>query len=86
MDFDHRLHQKVTYLGQDQFLKTIHLFVVIKEEFPNFYSMKTDEEVVIHQLNKFNQVIRNLDLQIRNSFKAKKGELNLEGELYGHKQ
>ena len=82
MDFDYRLHQKATYLGQNEFLRRIPIFVIIKAEFPDMYLMKPDEELIIHQLNKFGQVIHNSDLKIRDSFKAKKEDLKFEGELY----
>lgn len=82
MDFDHKLHQKVTYFGQDKDLRKIELFVVVKIEFPNVYSMRDDEEIVIHIMNRFNQIIFNSEPQIREHYKVKRSEINFEGELY----
>lgn len=82
MDFDPKLHQKVTYFGQDKDLRKLELFVVVKAEFPNIYSMSDDEEIVIHQINRFNQIIFNSEPKIREHYKVKRSEINFEGDLY----
>jgi hypothetical protein len=82
MDFNAQLHQKVTYRGTDQQLKRSPLYVVVKSEFPNLYLMKPDEEVVIHIINKFDQVIHNSDSAVRNHYTVKKSHISFEGDLY----
>lgn len=82
LDFNHNLHQKVTYLGKDPTLTRNPLYVVIKSEYPNMYVMKPDEELVIHITNKFGQVIHNEHPHIRDLYKVKKSEISFEGDLF----
>ena len=82
MDFDHNLHQKVTYFGTNKDLRKSQLYVVIKEEFPSFHAMKPHEKLVIHIVNRFNQIVYNSDLPIRELYTVRRDQLKPEGELY----
>jgi hypothetical protein len=82
IDFNHKLHQKVTYLGDDQSLRKSSLYVVIKDEFPNMYVMNPDDELVIHIINKHGEVIHNENADMRELYKVTKSELSFQGELY----
>ena len=82
MDFDSKLHQKVTYGGQDEGMKKSKLYVVVKSEYPDLYTMKSSDRVVVHILNKFNQVIHNSDHEMRELFTVTKGDLQFEGDLF----
>jgi hypothetical protein len=81
MEFDSALHQKVAYWGQNERLKKTKLYVVIKSEYPNLYTMNFSDDIVIHIVSKFNQIIHNSDPDIRELFTSKKEDLQFEGDL-----
>jgi hypothetical protein len=68
MEFNHELHQKVRYAGQ--------LYVVILEEFPNFYQADANEEFVLHPISN-DWIVHIISPTVRNLLKVKKKDFTL---------
>jgi hypothetical protein len=82
MEFNSDLHQKVSYQGHDDKMKKSKLYIVVKSEYPNLYTtMKSSDRIVIHIINKFNQIIHNSDQEIRDLFTVTKEDIKFEGNL-----
>ncbi len=80
IEFDHELHQKVTYFGNSIHpLSKAKLFAIIKKDYPNFYLLTDDENVIIHMIDAFDDIYYHTDPLL--TFTVKKSELKPEGEL-----
>ncbi|MBI1768133.1 MAG: hypothetical protein HY015_10475 [Bacteroidetes bacterium] len=80
LNFNYKLHQKVTYHGNSKDLKKSKLYAIVRAEYPNLYSMKPDEEIVLHIVDKFDDVIHWSNHEMREHFKARISEIEFQGD------
>lgn len=81
MNFDHKLHQKVTYIGSDDKFSS-PIYAIVKDAYQNLYTMTDEETIVIHVVNKYNQLIYNSHEHMQNMFKVKRKDVKFEGDLF----
>ena len=75
MKFDHNEHQKVR-------LETNGiLYVVSLKDTPNFYQLGDDDDVVIHIVNKWDDITYNEHPNMQKQFTRKKKDLYIQGGL-----
>jgi hypothetical protein len=82
VDFDYERFQKVRYVGRKRDFRNA-LYVVSLSEF-DFYNLNSNDQVVIHLIDRNNRITLNENPDVRRAFIVRKEDLQMEGHLVTH--